>query len=286
MLTLEAHAKINLTLEVLGRRGDGFHEIVSIIQTISLHDDVTIELNDSLEVECEIKGLLIQNNLAYRAASLLKERVLPDCGARIVIRKNIPVSAGLGGGSADAAAVLIGLNQLWELGLSIDELKETALELGSDVPFFLTGGIAMITGRGEHVRPLPNVKLPWMVLVCPDIKVDNKTAMMYSKIPSSNYTRGALSRKLEARIRGGGDAPAQFFFNAFDVVAPEAIDGLREYWKGFEVLGGRDVHVAGSGPTLFCSVSRREIGTALQLLLQHKNNWNSYLVSAWTPSEF
>ncbi|MDP6453923.1 MAG: 4-(cytidine 5'-diphospho)-2-C-methyl-D-erythritol kinase, partial [SAR202 cluster bacterium] len=115
MLTLDAHAKINLTLEILGRRDDGYHEIVSVIQTISLCDTVSIDQSDSLEMECDIEGLDVRDNLAYRAALLLKERSNTALGARINIQKRIPVSAGLGGGSADAAAVLIGLNQHWEL---------------------------------------------------------------------------------------------------------------------------------------------------------------------------
>ncbi|MDP6513706.1 MAG: 4-(cytidine 5'-diphospho)-2-C-methyl-D-erythritol kinase, partial [SAR202 cluster bacterium] len=251
MLTLDAHAKINLTLEILGRRDDGYHEIVSVIQTISLCDTVSIDQSDSLEMECDIEGLDVRDNLAYRAALLLKERSNTALGARINIQKRIPVSAGLGGGSADAAAVLIGLNQHWELGLSIDELKDVASRLGSDVPFLLNGGTAMLTGRGERVRTLPPVELPWLVLLCPEIEVENKTATMYSNMSSSSYTRGALTRKLEARIRGGGDAPAQFFFNVFDDVARHTVSGLDDYWQGFEALGAREIHVAGSGPTLF-----------------------------------
>lgn len=284
MLTLEAHAKINLTLEILGRRDDGYHEITSVIQTISLHDTVSIENSESLELECDIEGLSMQANLAYHAALLLREQGDSNLGAKVVIQKRIPVSAGLGGGSADAAAVLVGLNQHWKLGLSIAELEEIASTLGSDVPFLLTGGAAMLTGRGERVRSLPPVELPWFVLLCPDIEVENKTAAMYSNFPATSYTRGALSRKLEARIHGGGDAPSQFFFNAFDEVARDKVSDLSEYWRGFEAVGAREIHVAGSGPTLFTPVAKREVGTALQLLLEHKNRWRSYLVSAWNPA--
>ena len=140
MLKLEAHAKINLTLEILGRRDDGFHEIVSVAQTISLHDTVVIDHGASLEVECEIEGLDAKDNLAYRAADLLREKSKTDLGAKIRIYKRIPVSAGLGGGSADAAAVLVGLNRHWKLKLALRELEGIASELGSDIPFLLTGG--------------------------------------------------------------------------------------------------------------------------------------------------
>lgn len=284
MLTLEAHAKINLTLEVLGQRDDGFHEIVSVIQTISLHDTVTIEPGDSLVVRCDIEGLPMEENLAYRAAELLRELTDADRGATITIEKGIPVAAGLGGGSADAAAALVGLNRFWGLGMSRRELESAGTKLGSDVPYMLRGGTAMVTGRGETVRSLPPVQLPWLVLLCPDISVEKKTAQMYANFPPTGYTRGALTRKLDARVRGGGDAPAQFFFNAFDEVAREAFGGLDDYWRAFEALGAREIHLAGSGPSIFAPVAKREVGAALQLLLEHKHHWRSHLVSAWNPT--
>ena len=284
MQTIEAHAKINLTLEVLGRRPDGFHEIASIIQTISLHDTLTLEQSDSLTLTCDRKDLETEENLAYRAAMLLRAQTGNADGARISIKKGIPVAAGLGGGSSDAAAALVGLNRLWGLGLDTEELRSLAAQLSSDAPFFIRGGTAIVLGRGERVRALPAADLPWIVLLSPGAKLPNKTASMYSAISQTSYTRGALTRKLEARIRGGGDVPAQFFFNAFDDVARDVLPDMSGHWEAFESLGAREIHLAGSGPTLFAPVAKKEVGTAMQLLLSQRYGWPAFLASAWEPA--
>ena len=283
MLTLKAYAKVNLTLEVVGRRQDGYHDIASIMQTVDLCDSVELEPAGTITLECDSAELQSPDNLAMRAANLLKEVTGTDKGVRITLRKGIPVSAGMGGGSSDAATVLIGLNQLWGLGLSIDQLSPVAAQLGSDVPFFLSGGTAMVLGRGDTVRPLPSADLRWMVVLIPAIHLPNKTATLYGMLDFSDHTKGALTRKLEARIRGGGDVPPQFLFNAFDRVAFEAFSGLKQHWDTLSSLGASEIHLAGSGPTLFAPVSRKEVGTALHLLLRHRYGWDAHLVSSWQP---
>ncbi len=278
-LTLKAYAKINLTLEVLGRREDGFHDIASIMQAVDLYDTPSFEPADELTLECDVPELATDDNLVLRAAGLLRQDTGCEFGAKIKLEKCIPLTSGLGGGSSDAAAALVGLNDLWELGLTIEELSPLAARVGSDVPFFLHGGTAMVLGRGERIRPLPPIDLQWLVLIAPSIHVPNKTAAMYGKLSQSNMTRGALTRKLEARIRGGGDAPPQFFFNAFDDVAFKAYPELEKYWNTLDAMGGREIHLAGSGPSIFAPVSRREFGTALHLLLKHQHGWEAFLVS-------
>ena len=285
VIELEAHAKVNLTLEVLGKRDDGYHEIASIMQTISLHDTLTLAEADDIVLECDHPGLSPSDNLALRAARLLKDEAGGKMGARLTLRKGIPVSAGLGGGSSDAAAALTGLSRLWGLDLAAEDLMPLAARLGSDVPFFLRGGTAGAFGRGERVRSLPHADLGWMVVLSPAIDVRDKTASLYSRLAPALYTRGYLTRKLEARIRGGGDMPPQFLFNVFDEVARDAFPGLDVYWDTFRALGAREIHLAGSGPSLFAPVSRREHGTAMELLLRHKHGWLAYLVSAWRPAE-
>ena len=130
VLQLEAHAKINLTLEVIGKRDDGFHDIVSIMQTIDLHDDVTLKLADEITLTCDDPDLTSQDNLAFVAARKLKEVSGVDLGVDITLQKHIPVAAGLGGGSSDAASVLHGLNDLWKLELELESLEEIATEIG------------------------------------------------------------------------------------------------------------------------------------------------------------
>ena len=285
MLTLKAYAKINLTLEVLGRRDDGYHDIVTIMQTVDLCDTLTLEQADELTLDCDRPELQSPDNLALRAAFLLKETTGRNEGARITLRKGIPVSAGLGGGSSDAAATLLGLDRLWDTRLSHEELTDLAVQLGSDVPFFLNGGTALVQGRGEQVRPLPAADLPSIVILTPDIHVPSKTASLYGRLTQANFTRGLLTRKLEARIRGGGDVPPQFLFNAFGEVARDAFPDLENYWSTFGSLGAREIHLAGSGPSMFAMVSRKEMGTTLNLLLKHTYGWESHLVSAWHPGE-
>jgi 4-diphosphocytidyl-2-C-methyl-D-erythritol kinase len=278
-LTLKAYAKINLTLEVLGRREDGYHDIASIMQAVDLCDTLSFEPADELMLECDVPELATDDNLVLRAARMLREESGYESGARVSLEKCIPSAAGLGGGSSDAAATFVGLNELWGLGLTVEELTPLAARVGSDVPFFLHGGTAMALGRGERIRSLPPIDLQWLVLLAPSIDVPDKTASMYGLLSQSHMTRGALTRKLEARIRGGGDAPPQFFFNAFDDVAFKAYPELEKYWNTLDAMGAREIHLAGSGPSIFAPVSRREFGTALHLVLKHRHGWEAFLVS-------
>lgn len=284
-VTLSAPAKINLTLEVLGRRDDGYHDVASIMQTVDLYDTVTLQDAAETALECDRPELETQDNLALEAANEICEATGHDRAVKIVLKKRIPVAAGLGGGSSDAAAVLKGLDSLWRLGLSPDELNAIAARLGSDVPFFLQGGTAMVQGRGERVRPLPHADVDWLVVLSPPIKLSEKTGTLYSMLSSSSYTRGMLTRKLEARIRGGGDVPAEFLFNAFDDVARSAFPGLDECWSTFESLGAREVHLAGSGPSLLAIVPTKEQGTAISLMLKHKHGWEAHLVRPARPDQ-
>ena len=282
-IQIEAHAKINLTLEVVGRRGDGYHDIVSIMQTVGLHDVITLEPADRLTLTCDPPELETPDNLALRAAEVLREYASYSGGAAVSLAKRIPVAAGLGGGSSDAAAVLVGLNRLWGLGLSRRELTPLAASLGSDVPFFLEGGTAMVSGRGERVRALPPADLRWFVVLSPEIDLTEKTRRVYSHLTEASFTTGQLTRKLEARIRGGKDVSPQFLFNVFDDVAPAVFPELGRYRDAFLQVGAREVHVAGSGPSLYAPVSRRELGTAIELLLRHTHGWRVHRTPAWRP---
>jgi 4-diphosphocytidyl-2-C-methyl-D-erythritol kinase len=152
---LRAAAKVNLTLEVLGKRADGYHEIATVMQAVDLSDRITLDDADALELRSDSATVPSDaSNLAWRAAAALREAARIETGVRIAVDKRIPVAAGLGGGSSDAAAVLIGLNRLWRLQWSIERLDEVAATLGSDVPFFLRGGAALARGRGEKVEAL------------------------------------------------------------------------------------------------------------------------------------
>ena len=284
MLTLRAYAKLNLTLEVLGRRDDGFHDIATIMQSINISDTLTFERSESLTLECDVPDLSSSDNLVIRAAVALRRESGYEGGAHITLAKEIPIAAGLGGGSSDAATTLLGLNKLWDLGWSKTDLGRIATEIGSDVSFFLHGGTAAVYGRGERVRVISAADIKWFVVVAPAIVLPNKTATLYKMLDATQFTRGALTRKLEARIRGDGDVPPQLLFNVFDNVAFKAYEGLEVYWNTLESMGVREIHLAGSGPTLFAPLAKREVGTAVQLLLKHKHGWDARLAAAWQPA--
>ena len=157
----KACAKINLTFEVIGKRSDGYHEIVSVMQAIDLCDVLTVEPRELLYLSCNVPELASPNNLVLKAARLMQSAAGHDQGAAISLVKGIPLAGGLGGGSTDAAVVLKRLNELWRLGLSVEKLTELAAGLGSDVPFFCSGSpTALAQGRGERVTALPTSMKP------------------------------------------------------------------------------------------------------------------------------
>ena len=282
-LKIEAHAKVNLTLEVLGKRDDGYHDIVSIMQTIDLHDLVSLRLSDDLTLACDDPGLATDDNLALVAARNLRDATGASTGAEILLEKRIPVAAGLGGGSSDAAAVLTGLNQIWELDLDLQALEKIAVEVGSDVPYFLSGGTALVQGRGEHVVPLPHANILWMVVVSPEFDVSDKTARLYGEVSRSDYTRGVLTHKLAGRIRGGGDAPAQFYFNVFEPYAATVFPEYGAVRETFRGLGAMGILMSGAGPSMFALAPSREVGLAWQLMLERQHGLRAYLVRRWDP---
>ena len=279
MIAMRAYAKINLTLEVLGRRDDGYHDVASILQTVSLHDTMTFEEAGAVTLDCDRPELATPGNLVLKAAHLLRDFAGVSSGAAIGLRKKIPVAAGLGGGSSDAAATLLALNRLWGLELARDDLLPLAASIGSDVPFFLYGGTGRVFGRGERVQPLPPADLEWAVVLAPRIDLPNKTAAMFSKLGPMSYTNGGLTRKLAARLASKGDTPPQFLFNAFDDVAKETLPDLAAYWDAFHALGAREIHLCGAGPSLYAPVSTKHHANAIRLLLQHRHGWDAHLVS-------
>ncbi len=280
MLTLQARAKLNLTLEALGKRPDGYHETASIMQTLELADTVRIEPSDALEVVCSDESLNGCRNLAWRAADMLRRETGAADGARVHIEKRIPAAAGLGGGSSDAAATLVGLNRLWRLGLSNDKLRALAAELGSDVPFLIEGGTAIAVGRGERIRRLPTPPLTWFVLAFQPTSMQDKTAFMYRLLTPDAFTRGGLTRKLEARIRNGGDVPPQLLFNVFDAPARSALPDVARCWDDMQAAGAREIHVCGSGSAIYAAISVREFATTVQLLMERIKGWRCILTRA------
>jgi len=278
-LRLPAYAKVNLTLEVLSKRDDGYHEIASVLQTISLADTLDFEVGGELELRCNVPDLESADNLVLKAARLLQNQSGHQQGATITLVKRIPVASGLGSGATDAAATLVGLNQLWALGLSAPALGDLAARLGSDVAFFLCGGTALARGRGEKVTPLPAVARRYMVLLSPQLEpVPNKTARLYSQLRESHFSRGQHTERLVDRLEGGGDFRTGMLHNVFEQVAFGFFPGLSDYRGQLLEAGVRTVHLAGSGPCLFAPVGdevegkgvlNRLAGRGLEAFLVH-----------------
>lgn len=272
--TLIAPAKINLHLEIIGARPDGYHELVMVMQNVALADRVKIRAGDRQEIRifCDHPQLPAdpQANLAYKAAALMCDR-FPEVYARlggvdIAIEKNIPVAAGLAGGSVDAAAVLVGIDLLWQLGLTKAELQDLGAELGSDVPFCVLGGTALATGRGEVLDPLPGLDgLAVILAKHRDLEVSTRWAYgSYREAFGQDYLsdpQDIIARR--SRVHSGllvgaiaqkdGAAIGRLLYNDLErVVLPdsnyERVARLREALTAAGVLGAM---MSGSGPTVF-----------------------------------
>ena len=267
MLTVYAPAKINLVLEVLGKDND-YHRISSIVQSIDLCDVLNFQLDDGIGFEFDEVSLK-RDNLITRTATLLKESTKCSLGARIELRKHIPWGVGLGGGSSDAAATLLALNELWELRLSLPELVQLASELGSDVPFFIHKGTALVEGKGEKVTPLPSLPSTCFVLLVPPLpKISGKTKQMYGKLNAAHYTEGRFIQQALSYLKQGRMIGHSCMFNVFEEIAFAVVPGLDKYRKTLEEAGAPGVYLAGSGPCLFTFFSEERQAKVISLNLR------------------
>lgn len=265
-LELHSPAKINLTLEVLCRRADGYHQLRTVLQELAYCDSIFLQEapGQRLDFFCDDPRLPLDNaNLAYRAAALLQESYAPGRGARIFLQKKIPVAAGLGGGSSNAAAVLKGLNRLWGLDLSREKLHGLAARLGSDVPFFLYGGTALGEGRGEIIYPLPSFPHAFVLLAClPHVLLS--TPLVYRAL---NWEKIKKGEKTERFIRLLKELPEQknsgealferllgLMVNDLEAAAFNLLKELFPLKQKLQRLGLAPL-LSGSGPTIF-AVSR------------------------------
>lgn len=251
-LLVKAPAKINLSLDVLHKREDGYHEVEMIMTTIDLADRLELTLLEQDKIKIISHNRFVpddQRNLAYQAALLLKERFHVKKGVSMVIEKSIPVAAGLAGGSSDAAAVLRGLNKLWNLGLTIDELAEIGSEIGSDVSFCVYGGTALATGRGEIITELPAAPTCWVILAKPFIGVS--TADVYRRLDLNGVNHPKTKAMVHAIETGDYEMVCSLLGNVLEEVTfplhPEVAQ-IKEQMKRF---GADAVLMSGSGPTVF-----------------------------------
>lgn len=251
MVQVKAYGKINLTLEVLGLRKDGYHEIRSIMQNVELHDNLKLDLSDDGLIHLSGNNDKLKyddNNLIYKSAIILKNHTRTKYGTRIYLEKNIPIEAGLAGGSADAAATLIGLNKLWKLNLSIEELMDLGASIGSDIPFCLIGNTALVEGRGEKVTGLISPDMEKILIVKPDFGASTK--LIYQKfdefIKTDNQNYSELMIKA---IEDQGDY-RRYLHNDLELVTTKLYPEVQSI---LNIMGEKCEFsmMSGSGPTCF-----------------------------------
>jgi 4-diphosphocytidyl-2-C-methyl-D-erythritol kinase len=267
-MRLHAPAKINWTLEVLGRRDDGYHEISSVLQTIDLADVLELAPADTLRLEVRDYEGSEEENLALEAARLLRVESGWSGGAMIRLTKRIPVAAGLGGGSSDAAAVLRGLNDLWSLGWPAERLAALAAKVSSAAPFFVPGGTALVQARGERVAGLPDLAPRRLALMVPPWSLPQKTGSMYARLEKADFVDGGRSQRFVEALRSGQEPGEEFLYNCFHRAAYEVWPDLARYRDVFLAAGARRVHLAGSGPALFVLAHGEEQAKAFQARLR------------------
>lgn len=269
-MKLRANAKINLTLDVLGKREDGYHIIDSVFQSVSLCDIVEVDMSDSIVVGCSDNTICDESNIAYKAAKKFFEYTGTQGGAGIKIEKHIPLASGMGGGSADAAAVIVALDRLYNTNLSQDALCEIGLSVGADVPFCIMGGTARVGGVGEQMSKLPNMPDCAILLIKHGKKLS--TADMYSKVDAFPQESFYTDKMVEGIKASDLSAVCQNVFNAFDSVCDN--EALTKDIKETDPLA---ISLSGSGPTVFAIYADMMQANTAKVELQ-KKGYNPYVV--------
>ncbi|MGO5130780.1 4-(cytidine 5'-diphospho)-2-C-methyl-D-erythritol kinase [Mitsuokella jalaludinii] len=273
MITVNGEAKINLTLDILGKRPDGYHEVSMVMQSVSLHDTLQLErIPEGIELSIDVPWLEAdETNLAYRAAAKILAYGRVSGGVRIQLQKRIPMAAGLAGGSADAAAVLRGVNELYGLNLSLDELCSLAAQLGSDIPFCLCGGTMLATGRGEVLKRLPPVPAFWVVLAKPPISVS--TAWAYQHYDAEGAERHPDNEAMCRAIAAGSrEELAPLLCNVLESVTIKQYPVIAAYKEKMLQQGAMVSMMSGSGPTVFGLLGTKAAAERLAAVLREQTD--------------
>jgi 4-diphosphocytidyl-2-C-methyl-D-erythritol kinase len=274
-LTLKAPAKVNYLLDVIRRRSDGYHDLRMVMQRINLCDDISITLTTKpdISVICGKNGVPDgPGNIAWKAARVMLDLAASDRGAEITIVKNIPVAAGLGGGSSDAATVLMGMNDLLELGLPDQRLMELGVKLGADVPFFIFKKTALAEGIGEHLTAMPGMPRVWIVLVNSGVHVS--TAWVYRNLQLTN--RGDLAKL--PNFYGNVEDIGSILSNDLEAVTIPAFPVIAEIKNKMLDLGAVGAMMSGSGPTVFGLFRDSQAAEKARDLLVTGTDWFSVAV--------
>jgi 4-diphosphocytidyl-2-C-methyl-D-erythritol kinase len=282
-LSLPSFAKINLSLQILGKRADGYHEIRTTLQTISLHDDLHFEFrpNGRVSLSCDDPEIPTGNeNLVVRAANSVKRRYQVNYSADIRLQKAIPAKGGLGGASSNAAVTLVALARLWEIEASTSELLEIAASLGSDVPFFLTGGFALATGTGSTVSPLPDQEILHLVVIAPNVGIS--TAQAYARFSAAVLTRIDSDPILSSsQLRQESEdsslwALPEEFRNDFESVIFDIEPEINRAKEFLLQAGARRALLAGSGSSVFGIFADQEAQQSAIQIIRGEPGWRIF----------
>ena len=274
-MKITANGKINLTLDILGKRDDGYHEVEMIMQAIDLHDVIMVEKNDSCDIilDCKVDGVEDdKDNLIYKAAQLFLKAYDVNCGVNISLQKNIPIAAGLAGGSADAAAVLRGLNDLFALNKSDDDLCELGGQLGSDIPFCIKGGTMLATGRGEKIAAVDAMPDCAFVVVKPKIGVS--TAWVYNNYKAEIVEQHPATKSMLAALCNKSlDTICKTLDNVLESVTINRYPQLQEYKQMLCTYGAKAALMSGSGPSVFavCDDKKKAEDVAQKFAAKYKD---------------
>jgi 4-diphosphocytidyl-2-C-methyl-D-erythritol kinase len=284
---IRAHAKINLDLRVLGTRADGFHELRTVFQAISLHDVLTIVPREGpFAIECATAGVpLDESNLIWQAGQALWRAARRPGAVRdavVRVEKHIPLQAGLGGGSADAAATLIGLAQAWRLGVRPTQLTDVAATLGADVPFFLSGGTALGLGRGEEIYPLTDMPRHWIVLLVPGFGV--ATADAYTWYDTERHVDRGVVREPQ-HVPGPWPSRAAQMINDLEPPIARRYPEIDHMKSALRRAGALAAAMSGSGSAVFGLFQRRQDATGAQAKLAG-SGWKVLLTESLGRGEY
>jgi 4-diphosphocytidyl-2-C-methyl-D-erythritol kinase len=277
---LPAFAKINWFLHILGKRDDGYHEISTVFQTVSLHDVLTFSESKEIKLTCSLPQIPTdESNLIVRAALKLKERFGIEKGAQIHLEKRIPSPGGLGGGSSDAAITLLGLAKLWKLEINFEELCKIGAELGSDVPFFFFGGTACGTGRGTEITPIEEIEEKFLLIVTPQIDVPTAEAFGRLNAPRlTNFSPKSILKicRNEAEKR---DLRQSDLVNDFEAVVFEIEPEIERVRKRLLETGAGIARMSGSGASVFGIFDNEETRQATLKALENEVSWRKFAVA-------
>lgn len=286
-ITRKAYAKINLGLDVIRRRPDGYHEVKMIMQTVGIYDILTFRKSreqgifistNKEELPCD------KNNLIYKAAELLKDTYSIREGVEIVLRKNIPIAAGMAGGSTDAAAVFHGFNELFGLGMSLEDMKRLGVKIGADVPYCLMGGTALSEGIGEVLTPLPAPPEAYLAVAKPDINVSTK--FVYENLHADTLAyHPDIDGMVEALKEGSLKGITDRMSNVLETVTIREYPVIAQIKENMLEAGAENALMSGSGPTVFGIFREKEKACGAYEAIEREGLAKQIFVTEFTAAD-